>query len=365
MRPTPFALCALLASWVPCVAAAQATTPTAQAAPAAGRGDLTVIGLRAPDGDVELASRLSVALREVARAASHQVAENAPTLDQEFAMAGCTTADASCLSLISSDLHAQRFVYGAVQRSGRGADATLSVDLNVWDEGARRELPPETVTLTRAQATAGAVGLREVAQQLFSGVMRREQAAQQAEADRLAQAEAARRPPVLTVTQPAVAPRRSHVRRWVGVGLLGVGVVLGGLAAWQWAQSDGYGTDSLNGQGQYGAGWAAYENTINRPVNGVRPLSVDDVCARAATDAAANTNAAQTNQLCEASSASRTLAWAFGLGGIALAGAGAAFVVLDSMGGHGDAAPQPAQARLHVSPVLSPTVSGVNVDVTF
>ena len=73
-------------------------------------------------------------------------------------MAGCTTADAPCLSLISSDLHAQRFLYGAVQRSGRGADATLSVDLNVWDEGARRELPPETLTLTRAQATAGAVG---------------------------------------------------------------------------------------------------------------------------------------------------------------------------------------------------------------
>lgn len=364
MRPTPFALCALLASLVPCAAAAQTTTPAVEA-PSAGRGALTVIGLRAPDGDVELASRLSTALREVAHAASYQVADTAPTLDQEFAMVGCSAFDAACFSLIAGDLHAPRFLHGTVQRSGRGADATLSVELNLWDEGARREGAPETLTLTRAQATAGAVGLRDVAQQLFTGVMRREQAAQQAEADRRAQEEAARRPAVVLVTQPTPPPQRSHTRRWVGVGLLGAGVVLGGLAAWQWAQSDGYGADSLNGQGQYGAGWAAYENSINRPVNGVRPLSVDDVCARAAADASTNTNAAQTNQLCEASSSSRTLAWAFGVGGIALAGAGAVLVVLDSMSGRSDGAPQPAQARLHVTPVLGPTLGGVNVDLAF
>ena len=60
------------------------------------------------------------------------------------------------------------------------------------------------------------------------------------------------------------------------------------------------------------------------------------------------------------------MAIAFGVGGLVLAGVGAALVIVDGMGSGAPqrGPPQPAQARLRVAPVLAPP-GGVNVGMTF
>ncbi len=373
MRPTTLTLCALLALSAPRVAFAQQSPPSA-----ATRGGLTVAGLRAPDGDNDLASELSAMLREEARAAGYEVPDNTPALDQEFAMIGCSTTGADCLSPIAADLHAQRFLYGSVLRSGRGRDPQLTIEVNLWDEGTRRESPPESVTVARSELAGHPEAVRALAQRMVRAVvLGRDEAAQQeaarareAEAERQRQEEARARAASEALRARSVNTQPSHVRRWVGLGLIGAGVVMGGLAAWQWGRSGGLGDDSEQGGGEFGAGWARYDHSINHMSNGSYALSVSDVCARAAADAASNPDAAQANQLCDASSSAKTLAWVFGVSGLALAGAGAVFMVLDAMASGSaarEAEPQrqPPRARLNVSPVIGPRVGGVNLGLTF
>jgi hypothetical protein len=364
MRPTTLALCGLFCIVTPRVALAQAA-PAAQAHEA-----LTVAGLRAPDGDSDLASSLSDALRESARTAGYEVPANTPALDQEFAMIGCADATPECLGPIADDLHAPRFLFGSVQRVGRGRDAQLTVELNLWDNVAHRTSSPATVTATRAQLSASPDAVRVLARRLLDDVLHGAQPAAAAQPDaeaerRRAEEERARLEAARLLRQ--TPPSRSRTRLWVGVGLLGAGVVMGGLAAWQWGVSSGLRDDSTNARGQYGLGWARYDDSINRPVNGVYALSVDDVCARAASDAARNPDAAQANSLCEATSTSKTLAWVFGLGGIALAGVGATLVVLDTMSGRSanEGTTRPAQARLELAPVFGTRVNGLDLRLTF
>jgi hypothetical protein len=61
------------------------------------------------------------------------------------------------------------------------------------------------------------------------------------------------------------------------------------------------------------------------------------------------------------------MAIAFGVGGLGLAGVGAALVIVDGMGSGArtEGRPQPVQARLRVAPVLAPGLGGVNVGMTF
>ncbi|MFO0651645.1 MAG: hypothetical protein U0326_35815 [Polyangiales bacterium] len=145
MRLKTLSLCGLICIAAPAAALAQSTPTqpsTAQAAPAQARATLTVAGLRAPDGDNDLASELSDALREAARGRGFEVPANTPALDQEFAMLGCSTTTPDCLSPIADDLHAPRFLYGSVLRVGRGRDAQLTVEVTLWDDTTHHASPP-------------------------------------------------------------------------------------------------------------------------------------------------------------------------------------------------------------------------------
>lgn len=348
------------------------------------RGPLQVVGLRAPDGDSEAATALSSGMREAARASGYEVSDATPSFDQEFAMVGCTSTSPECLSQIAGDIHAQKFIYGSVTRIGRGRNAQLSVEVSLWDETTHREVHREAATMPLAQAQPNA--LRTMAQQMFVAIGNRDMQAQQevlrgqqeaAERTRQ-QAEAAERARLaqqqLQQAQQQLSRRttiqRSHVLRYVGLGVLGLGVVSGVVGVVQLVNSQGQANDALNGQGDQGLAWARYDNEVNPR----RTLSVSDVCSRAATDSANNADAAVANNLCDANSTARAMAYAFGIGGVVIAGVGAALVVIDTLGSSGsqsDTAPTPAQqsqqrrTQMSFSPVIGNGVGGMTFGMTF
>lgn len=348
------------------------------------RGPLQVVGLRAPDGDSDAATALTNGMRESARASGYEVSDTTPSFDQEFAMVGCTSTSPECLSSIAGDIHAQKFIYGSVSRIGRGRNAQLSIEVSLWDETTHREVHREATTIPLSQARGDA--LRTTAQQIFVAIGNRDMQAQQ-EVLRSAQEEAARRAQQeeaarraqqaqqqLQQAQQQLSRRttiqRSHVLRYVGLGVLGLGVVSGVVGVVQLLGSNSQASDALNGNGDQGAAWARYDNDINPR----RQLSVSDVCARAATDASNNPDAALANNLCDSNSTARAMAYAFGIGGVVIAGVGAALIVIDSLNSsntQSDAAPTPAQqaqqrrTQLRLSPVVGPTVGGLSLGMTF
>ena len=307
-------------------------------------------------------------------------------------MVGCTSTSPECLSLIAQDIHAPKYIYGTVTRIGRGRDAQLGVEVSLWDETTHREIHRESTTIPRAQATSRPESLRELARQIFVAIGNRDMSAQQeamrtvqeqtavrAEQERL-QREAAERARQLEAARLALSRRtaiqRSHVLRYVGFGVMGIGVVAGAVGIWQATASGGQADAALNGTGEDGAAWTRYGNAVNFPVNGARPLTPDQVCQRASTDASRDPDAAVSRNLCEANSTSQALAYAFGIGGVVLAGVGAALVVIDVMQSNSSstegqpqpgATPRPAQprAQLRVSPILAPGLGGVHLGLTF
>lgn len=348
------------------------------------RGAMQVVGLRAPDGDADAANALTTGMREAARAAGYEVSDATPGFDQEFAMVGCTSTSPECLSQIAGDIHATKYIYGSVTRVGRGRNAQLSIEVSLWDEATHREVHREATTVPVAQARPDV--LRTTAQQLFVAIGNRDMQAQQdvlrsqAEeaARRAQQEEAARRATqaqqqlqqAQQQLQRRTAVQRSHVLRYVGLGVLGLGVVSGVVGVIQLVRSNSQAQDALNGNGDQGAAWARYDNQINPS----RALSVSDVCSRAATDASNNPDAALANNLCDSNSTARTMAYAFGIGGAVIAGVGAALIVIDSMNSgsaQSDAAPTPAQqaqqrrTQLRLNPVIGSTYNGLNLGLTF
>jgi hypothetical protein len=165
----------------------------------------------------------------------------------------------------------------------------------------------------------------------------------------------------LAITFPVVdrsAPTASSgtlVTRIVGFTLLGVGVIGGAVGLVELAASSAQSEDALNGTSAQGTAWRLYYNDVNPRGR----ASVEEVCDRAAADAARNPDAAQANSLCESNRNARTLALAFGLGGAGLAVVGAALTVVSYV-----SAPS-RSARVSVSPVLGANVSGASLRVEF
>lgn len=328
-----------------------------------GRGAIQVLGLRAPDGDDEFANQLSAQLRTAARTSGYEVPDNSPALEQEIAVVGCATTGPDCLAQIADDVHAQKIIYGTVTRIGRGRNASLNVEVSLWDQSTRREVDREVRTIPPQQRNAQAI---------------------QTAATEMMQAITTHDVPVatnpgLTVTQvtiqqppenhtpilppPTVAPPPSHALRYVGIGMLGVGVVLGGLGVWQALASSGQSGDSRDATattpGEFGA-WARFNGEVN--ANG--SLSASDVCDRA--QSSMSVNAGDVRSLCSSNDTHKLLGFTLGIGGAVIAGVGAVLIALDGRGGQErPAAPAAHAARWRVSPVLSPQMNGLSFGYTF
>jgi hypothetical protein len=164
----------------------------------------------------------------------------------------------------------------------------------------------------------------------------------------------------LAVTFPidAVAPAgaaRSSVLRIVGLTLVGVGAVVGAVGVVQWASSDAQAQDALEAQGEEGVAWTRYNNEVNPR----RSLAAADVCTLAALDAANVADAARASSFCETNERTRTLAFALGIGGAAMAVAGAAVAIISPTSG------APQRGRVGVAPMMGSGVAGATIMVRF
>ena len=192
------------------------------------------------------------------------------------------------------------------------------------------------------------------------------QEAQEAERQRLAEQERIRQLQTQLAQRPTVVTR-APVVRYVGFGLIGLGAVMGGIGIWQAATAGSIATNAQNAgfnSGEPYRSWFFYDNQTNPD----RALSTSQVCDAAQTDAV-NPYAAETRSLCSNFSTARTLAYALGLGGLAVAATGAVLVIIDRPRAR-EAAPPPSAprataVRVQVDPVLGPSVGGMNLRLTF
>ncbi len=331
----------------------------------AGRGEAHVLGFRAPDGDDDVAAALSAQLRLAARGAGYEVPDNSPAMEQEMAVAGCASTGPDCLHAVAADIHAPKVIYGSVTRIGRGRNASVNVEISLWDEGSRREVHRVARVLTRAQANNESA-LRDFAVAAVGEIRTADVAAPTPSGPTVV----ATNPgfPALQVQQVIIErppPPRTPVLRYIGFGALGVGGALAivGIveAIVSSGQSGGASDATPTSADPYGA-WARFQANVNY----TRTLSASDVCNQAS--GASGSDAQQVRDLCASNSSARALGLGLGIGGAVLAAAGAVMVVLDRPRATTESAPaaQPAHAlsRFHVSPWLGAT-SGVSLGYTF
>ena len=343
------------------------------------RGAMHVLGLRAPDGDNETATLFSQELRGAARTQGYQVPDNSPGLEQEVALLGCTSTGPDCLAQISQDLNTPKFIYGTVQRIGRGRNAQLSLEISLWDQSGRREVDRQTATISREQGR-DQTAIREIAQRMAAALALRDVAAPTINTNvvtppngngntggngNVGNSGGKGNPP----PPPPPPPPQSHTWRYVGYGVLGVGSAALIVGVVQWIRSNGQNGDTanatVNSPGELGA-WARYDTQYVSMNRGASPA---DVCNAAQSDS--SLDAVAIRGLCSSNSTTRTTAFALGIGGAVLAAAGAVLVILDpgSSPEQPAATPSPRQARntlrWNVSPVISPTVNGASLSLTF
>jgi hypothetical protein len=323
-------------------------------------GEIQVVGLRSLESDdVSVANTVTTALRRAASQRGYRVADNTANFDQESAIIGCATTEPDCLSLIAGDIHATRFIYGTVTHTGSGPSAQVQIEVSLWDEASHRIVRTERDSLLRSVAQPAS--LQAMSNRLFGTLMEEGGQAGTSNADvARQQEEAARRQREADARRVIGGSRRpeepSHLMRYIGFGAIGVGAVMGGIGVWQWARTN----DQQSQSDQANTPIARFANSA-----GTRFPDAAAMCTQAANDAATNSDARATDDLCKANATSRALALVLGIGGVVVAGVGAALVVVDSNSDSGPANARTSRVQLRMSPLLSPTVSGINMNVTF
>lgn len=356
MRPSPLRLGLGLALGL-------SLSSSLAAAQTAGHGAAHVLGLRAPDGDDEVATQLSAQLRLAARGAGYEVPDNSPAMEQEMAVAGCSSTGPDCLHLMADDIHAPKVIYGSVTRIGRGRNASVNVEISLWDEGSRREVHRVARVLTRAQATNPAE-LQQFATAAVAEIAQRDVAAPVTTPGPTTTPNSSF--PALQVQQVVIErppPPRTPVLRYIGFGALGVGAALGIVGIVEAIVSSGQAssaTESTPLSAEPYGSWSRFQ--ANENYN--RQLSASEVCDLA--QQRSGTDAAQVRDLCSSNSTSRSLALGLGIGGAALAVVGAVLIVVDRPRAETPAPPQPlpAAARIHVAPIVGAT-NGMSLSYSF
>lgn len=349
-----------------------------------GRGQLAVLGLRALDGDDEAAQNATNALRALATENGWTVPTNTPGLEQAFTLVGCDNTGPECLSRISDNISAPRFIFGTVTRIGRNTrEARVSFELAYWDQADRRIYHQEVREMLRANGRLAMLVREEMNQvypRLIEGVpdeltrAAAARAAQEDEARRRAEQDRIRQLQTQLAQRPNSIAARAPVVRYIGFGLVGLGAVLGSLGIWQAVTALGMSNASanagFNSEEPYRS-WFYYDNQTNPQ----RTLSTSEVCDRAQTDAV-NPYAAEARNLCSSFGTARTLGYALGIGGLAMAAAGAVLVVLDrprarealpppSAPGAQPVRPTASRVQWRVNPVLGGPTTGLDLQLTF
>ncbi len=335
------------------------------------RGPLHVLPLRAPDGDDETAALVTSNLRQLSQQAGYAVADNSPSLDVEMASFGNTcdaTLGPECMTQIAGSLHVPHVIYGSVQRVGRGRNAAVNIEVNLWDQDDHRVVHHEYRTVPGPQAR-DPNAVRELTHTLFDAVILGEPAVYVPASVRAARAAAAVQSRTVVVQVPVTNVVRGHTLRYVGYGAIGVGAVLAAVSIVEMFVSNGQATSAANadprGTDDYAA-WARYDNAIN----GNRALSVSDVCARAGNDSL-DPSAIGARNVCSANATSRALAIGMGIGGLVIAGAGVVAVMMDrgtnAPVGQTPNLPAPRHSALDLqfSPMMGPHTGGLNLGLTF
>ncbi len=159
-------------------------------------------------------------------------------------------------------------------------------------------------------------------------------------------------PAVVAVSPPprVVAPPSTPLRilGWITVGLGAASAVVGVV---EWSRSRDQSVLTLNSSDADGQAWTRYVNAVNP----TRARSLDEVCDQAARDASWSRDAALSYNLCDTNASARAMAWGFGLGGVALLGAGAAVLAVSYASG----------AQVEATPVVSAGYGGAALRVRF
>ncbi|MDB4927789.1 MAG: hypothetical protein JWM10_273 [Myxococcaceae bacterium] len=335
----------------------------ASAQTAASHGAAHVLGMRAPDGDDDIAATFSAQLRLAARGAGYDVPDNSPAMEQEMAVTGCSSTGPDCLHMVAEDIHATKLIYGSITRIGRGRNSSLNVEISLWDEGSRREVHRVSRVLTRAQANS-ANDLREAATRALTEIAEHDVAAPANPANPALNTGPSF--PALQVQQVIIdrpPPPRTPVLRYIGFGALGLGAAVGIVGIVEAVISAGQASSATESTplsaGEYGA-WARFQANVNYD----RRQSASQVCDLASQNP--SDDAAQVRSLCSSNSTAQSLALGLGIGGAVLAVAGAVLIVIDRPRAETPATPQPlpASARLNVSPLIGAT-NGMSLSYTF
>lgn len=317
---------------------------------AQGRGPLVILGLRAPDGDDEAASNATTALRRAARSSGFEVPNDSPALEQSMAAFGCDDSlPATCLLQIANDLHAVRLVYGQVRRHGRGRDATLSIEVSIFETASQNTTGHDQVEVPRAMAQDND-SLTASASRLIGTLAPGGAAANHTTSPDANVATSSAPPPVTPPSGP------SHARRYVSYGLMGVGGVLlitGAVYGVMWV--------SLNGTASNDPMWIAYHNGED----------YGPVCASARLDAVMTPpvpNSVRVRDLCNTSDSQSSIAWSLGSIGAAVLATGAILLITDHSDAPADehaAAARRNRPHFAVAPNFSPSYQGATVFMSF
>jgi hypothetical protein len=321
------------------------------------RGPLVVLGLRAPDGEDDIANTATNALRSAARAEGFEVPSDSPSLEQSIAAFGCDDSlPLDCLGQIAADLHAPRMVYGSVRRMGRGRNAEIRIEVLTYEQASRTTGGPAQVQLARALAQDGDA-LRAPSRRMLEELLPPPPPAPPPPAETVVT-------PVVPVT-PAAPP--VPVRRYIGYGAVGVGAALVATGT------------------AFGVMWLGLSGDAQRedsPWSRYQPFAPDaretrdgeEICKAARARLPNYMNTGPTPQLsevvdiCNRHSSYQTLQWGLLAAGAAVAVAGVVLILTDPP------ASAPADGERHAtrrppsfefSPVLSPSYQGASFQLRF
>jgi hypothetical protein len=352
-RVVPFALAVLGTC---CIALSPGTSraDTAPAAPAAGA--LYVLSIGTEDAD-DQADALTQALRSrVRQSPQWSLLETAQSFDTLAIALKCPPRpDPPCLQRIGDQLHADRYLWGALSRK-RGM-GQVTADVHLWSRGKPDELVVETYSDNLKDASDEA--LQTISTRILGKLL-----GMPAPAPVAPRPPAAEPPPPIETphqmpkledhsSDTVVADRHSGLRGRTIVGLSAVAAGVGLFVA----------------AGVEGLAWLNDRNASVDDRNMV-PKSVTDVCATqgsfAAQDACSKTKDALT---------ASTLGWVFAGAGALLVGAGVFLAATDrdatptspdlALDGHTRRAPRADAYRVSIVPSLGLRAGALDLRVTF